>query len=79
MNEETYPRIPERFRDRVAAFPESSMCATRIKVDLTNGRKIYDVIIAGRGDIVKVGTKLIEKPEDLDFDPAEIVEVHCQK
>lgn len=78
MTEETYPRIPERFRDRVAAFPESSMGVNRIKVDLSSGRRIYEVLIAGDGDIVKVGTRLIQKKEDLDFAPADIVAVFSE-
>ena len=69
------PKLPEQFRDRVASFPESSMGANRITIELSNGRRIYAVYIAWVDEIVKVGDKIIEKMEDLDFDPSEITNV----
>ena len=68
-------QIPERFRARVAGFPESSMGAHRIKIDLSDGRRIYEVYVAGNGDIAKIGDKPIETMEDLGFDPSDITEV----
>ena len=77
MNDK-YPKIPTQFRDRVSGFPESSMCATRIKITLSDGNIIHDVIIGGDGFIVKVGTTLIQKTDDLQFDPREIIEVQSE-
>ena len=75
MMEDECMKLPERFRDKVAAFPESSYGSTRIKVDLADGKRIYDVFVAGDGVIVKVGTKAIKTVEDLGFRPDEIVSV----
>ena len=69
------PKLPEPFRDRVASFPESSMGANRIKIDLSNGQRVYDVFIAGDGTIVKIGNKMIENLEDLEFSPSDITNV----
>ena len=68
-------KIPERFRDKVAAFPESSYGVSRIKVDLADGQRVYDVFVAGDGEIVKVGAKTVKTAEDLGFRPTEIVSV----
>ena len=40
-----------------------------------NGKRIYDVVVAGDGEIVKVGTTTIKTAEDLGFRPDEIVSV----
>jgi hypothetical protein len=72
------PRIPIKFRDRVAGFPESSMCATRIKLTLSDGQIIRDVFIGGDGTIAKIGTKLVENLDSLNFNPMDIVEVNSE-
>ena len=77
MNDD-YPKIPIQFRDRVASFPESSMGVVRIKLILSDGQKIRDVFIGGDGIIAKIGTTIIQKTKDLDFDPKTIVEVHSE-
>jgi hypothetical protein len=68
-------KISERFRDKVAGFPESSYGVNRIKIDLANGKRVCDVFVAGDGEIVKVGTKAIKTQADLGFRPDEIVSV----
>ncbi|MFA5203751.1 MAG: hypothetical protein WC708_05030 [Lentisphaeria bacterium] len=74
MKEEP-PTLPKRFHDKVAAFPEYSMGVNRIKIDLANGQRIYDVFVAGSGVIVKIGNKQIEREEDLDFNTNDITAV----
>ena len=73
-----FPQLPEKFRDIVAGYPESSMGANRITATLADGQRIYDVYIGGDGEIAKVGTKLIHTTEDLCFDPANIVGVKSE-
>ena len=42
---------------------------------LADGRRVHEVFIAGRGEIVKIGTRLVSRPEDLDFRVADIADV----
>ena len=72
------PQLPQKFRDIVAGYPESSMGANRITAILADGQRIYDVYIGGDGEIAKVGTKLIHSIADLCFDPADIVGVKSE-
>jgi hypothetical protein len=71
---DTFPRVPERFSLEVFGFPECSYGAARATLVLKNGRVIYDVILGG-DSIAKVGDKLINKSEDLDFSTSEIVKI----
>lgn len=68
-------RLPERLRTKARKFPESSYGANRVTVMLSDGRRIKHVFLAGGDEIVKVGNTMIEKREDLPFDPADIVDV----
>jgi len=54
-------------------MPEYSHGVNRIVVTLDDGTRIWDVFVAGDGEIVKVGTS-----KDIPFDPATIVEVDAQ-
>lgn len=62
--------IPEKFRDKVNAMPESGYGVTRICVTLDDGSKFDNVFVAWGSEIVKVGTS-----EEIPFDPARIVSV----
>jgi len=69
------PSLPERLADKTILFPESSYGANRVTLILADGRRVHEVFIAGRGEIVKVGTKPVSRPEDLDFRVADIADV----
>ena len=75
MNPEDKLQIPEQFWERTANFPESSMGANRVKLDLKDGRRIYCVSLAWGKWIVKIGTKLITSEDELDFNIADITDV----
>lgn len=63
-------KIPLSLRAKIAAMPESSMGANRIRVRLADGREFSDVYVAWRETIIKVG-----KSTNIPFDAADIVEV----
>jgi hypothetical protein len=65
--------IPERFRDKLNAMPESSYGVTRVRVTLDNGSKFDDVFVAWGSEIVKVGTS-----EKIPFDPSRLVWIERQ-
>jgi hypothetical protein len=67
------PRLPERFRPKVASIPECSYGAIRVTLVLRDGRRIHDVII-GADAICKIGQKLIKSESDLDFSICEIAD-----
>jgi hypothetical protein len=60
--------IPARLAEKAAGFPESSYGATTVTVVLTDGRRIADVVLAWGRQIVRVGDRVIEKPEQLGFE-----------
>lgn len=68
---DSYPRLPDRFGPKVASYPECSYGAVRITLVLSDGRRIYDVII-GANAICKIGQKLIRSAADLDFSVSDI-------
>ncbi len=69
------PSLPERLAEKTIQFPESSYGANRVTLVLADGRRVHEVFIAGRGEIVKIGTGLVSRPEDLDFRVADIADV----
>jgi hypothetical protein len=72
--QDTYPRVPDRFVPEVFGFPECSYGAARATLVLKDGRVVFDVILGG-DSIAKVGEKLVKSAADLDFSPADIVKV----
>jgi hypothetical protein len=72
--QDTYPRVPDRFVPEVLAFPECSYGAARATLVLKDGRVVYDVILGG-DSIAKVGEKLVRTAADLDFATSDIVKV----
>jgi hypothetical protein len=69
-----YPKLPDKFGSKVMSFPECSYGAVKVTLVLASGRRVYDVII-GPGTICKIGQRLINSAEDLDFQISDIVEV----
>ncbi len=67
--------LPDRLAEKTISFPESSYGANRVTLVLGDGRRVREVFLASGRDIVKVGTKAISRPEDLDFRVADIVDV----
>lgn len=68
-------KIPGKFISKLADFPESSMGAVTIKLDLFNGQKVNDVIVDQEGTILWVNGKRATRPEDLKFNPNDIINV----
>lgn len=66
-------KLPDKFKDIVAAMPEYSYGVQRVVVTLDNGEKIWDVFVAGDNEIVKVGTST-----DVLFDAQRVIEVRSQ-
>jgi len=66
-------KLPERFKDAIVAMPEYSYGVQRVVVTLDDGKRIWDVFIAGDNEIVKVGIST-----EVPFDPTRVVEVRCQ-
>lgn len=67
--------IPNPLADKAAAFPEASHGANRVTLVLGDGRRVCDVFLGWGRDIVKVGNRVVSRPEDLDFRPTDIVDV----
>jgi len=66
-------RLPDKFKDAIVAMPEYSYGVQRVVVTLDDGKKIWDVFVAGDNEIVKVGVST-----EVLFDPNRVVEVRCQ-
>ena len=75
---DTSPKLPGRFQDKVASFPESSMGACSVTIVLVDGRSVLNVSVAWGETIVKIGDRMIENTGDLDFDLADISDVTPQ-
>lgn len=60
-------KLPDKFKDAIGAMPEYSYGVQRIVVTLDDGKKVWDVFVAGDNEIVRVGTKA-----EVPFDPAEL-------
>jgi hypothetical protein len=67
--------LPDRLADKTIGFPESSYGANRVTLVLGDGRRVREVFLAWGRDIVKVGSKAISRPEDLDFRITDIIDV----
>ena len=67
--------LPNQLAEKAAAFPESSHGANRVTLVLGDGRRVCEVFLAWGRDIVKVGNRLVSRPDDLDFGTADIVDV----
>jgi len=70
-NQDSYPKLPDRFGPKVASFPECSYGAVRVTLVLRGGKRIRDVIIGGDA-ICKIGQRLIQSESDLDFSVSDI-------
>jgi len=68
-------QLPESISDKVKNFPEYRMGANRVKLVLKNGAVINDVYIAWSTSIVKIGNKLVESSDQLNFEVDDIYEV----
>jgi hypothetical protein len=68
-----YPRVPQDVGDKAQSFPESSYGAQRVTLLLADGRRVPHVSLAGDA-IVKVDTRPVRSPADLDFVPGDVVD-----
>jgi hypothetical protein len=67
------PKLPDKFKDSIVAMPEYSYGVQRVVVTLEDGKKVWDVFVAGDNEIVKVGITT-----EVPFDPNRVVDVRCQ-
>jgi hypothetical protein len=67
--------LPQRFADKTADFPESSYGANRVTLILADGRRIHGVSLAWGTEIVKIGSRAVAQPEDLEFTLSDITDV----
>ena len=63
-------KLPERFKDAIAAMPAFSYGVQRVVVTLEDRKKMWDVFVAGDNEIVKVGIST-----EVPFEPSRVVEV----
>jgi hypothetical protein len=73
-DQDTYPRLPDKFGPKVASYPECSYGAVRVVILLKSGARVRDVVIGGDA-ISKVGSKLIRAESDLPFSISDIEDV----
>ena len=67
--------LPDQLADKAIGFTESSYGANRVTLVLADGRHVHEVFIAGRGELVKIGTRAVSGQDDLDFRVADIVDI----
>jgi len=72
-----YPQVPQSVGDKAQSFPESSYGAQRVTLLLADGRRVPNVSLAG-DVIVKVGTRLVQSPADLDFSVSDVVDAFSE-
>ena len=67
--------LPEAIAEKIGSVGESSYGANRVTLILADGRRIHEVFLAWGTEIVKIGTRTVAGPEDLDFQLADIVDI----
>lgn len=67
--------LPEQFTDKTIGFGECSYGTNRVTLVLADGRRVHEVFLAWGTEIVKIGTRAVAAPEDLDFALADIVDI----
>ncbi len=70
--------IPDKLVEKAATFGEYSYGATRVILILADGRRIHDVFLAWGAEITKIGSRLINKPDELDFQIQDIADIQSQ-
>ena len=67
--------LPQKFTEKAIEIGESSMGVTRVTLVLADGRRIDGVFLAWGREIVKIDTRAISTPEELDFAIVDIVDM----
>jgi len=68
-------KIPYNLKDKLAGIPESSSGLNQVTLILIDGRKIREVYLERRAEIVKIRNKKINSIKDMDFSIFEIKDV----
>lgn len=68
-------KIPYNLKEKVAALPETSSGLNQVTLILIDGRKIREVYLEQRAEIVKIRNKKIDSIKDMDFSIFEIKDV----
>ena len=71
-------KLPDKLCEKAQTFRESSMNANRVTLTMKDGRRISNVILAEGAWIAKIGSKLITRGEDLDFDPKDVEDISSE-
>lgn len=69
------PALPIPIARKTIGFAESSYGVNCVTLVLADGRHIREVSLAMGSEIIKIGGRVIVRPEDLDFDVTEVVDV----
>jgi hypothetical protein len=67
--------LPAQFKDKTIGFGECAYGTNRATLVLADGRRVHEVFLAWGTEIVKIGTRAVAGPEDLDFALADIVDI----
>ncbi len=69
------PALSDSLAEKTILFPESSCGTNRVTLIPADGRRVHEVFMAGRGEIVKTGSRTVSRPEHLGFPVADMVDV----
>jgi len=67
--------LPRWVADKIVVLGEPSYGTNRVTPVLADGRQMHEVFLAWGREIVKIGTRAVSSPDDLDFRIADIVDV----
>lgn len=70
--------LPRELSDKAHTFGESSYGATRVVLVLADGRRIPHVSLAWARQIVKVGSRVVAEPSDVDFRMDQLVDIEAE-
>jgi len=67
--------LPDGIAEKTGSFGDSSYGANRVTLILADGRRIHEVFLAWGREIVKIESRAVSRPDDLDFQLADIVDI----
>ncbi len=68
-------RLPDLLVEKALSFPEYSMGAYKVTLTLADGRRVSHVFLAWGQDIIRIGSRDVTGPDDLDFEPNDIADM----
>ena len=67
--------LSDELAEKARTFPESSYGATKVTLVLWDGTRIPDVVLAWARQIVRVGSRAVDSPDELGFGIANVRDV----